>query len=763
MAKSNQIGLEAILDDKDFAKGIANYTKSLDKAESHTKGIASSIGGALGGIGRGLTDLGATAAKLTFAAAAAGAVALAGALKMCGGAAMEAQDVEVQLNAILKTTGKEATNSKQSIMDYANAMSQMTKFDDEAIVSAESLLLTFDNISGATLPAATTAAMNLATTFKIDLVSATKLVGKALSSTEDGVSELARMGVKFSESENEMIKAMTAAGDVAGAQAFVLKTLEDRMGGTAVAAGTTASGGLAILKTTIGNLTEGIGMGLIPIITSVAQKLNEAFNSPAMQAGIATLSMIIGDLASGDVRLALEDFSYFVYEWFGIKLGPAIDSATAAFNRIVTFVQSQVIPVVQQVAGVIQAFVTEHAEGLKNALIAIGVVLAGAAILGGILAVAGALMALVNPVTLIIGAIALLAIAWTENWGGIQEKTQAVLDFLMPYIQGAIEFIQTTITTVIAAVTKFWTENGDEIMEKAQQAWSTIMEVVSWATLQVQRLIGDLTGFISANWETIRSITDTVWNLISGLVQNAVKMLQAVISLAMSLIRGDWDEAWEAVKTIVRTAWENIKLLISSALEIVKDVLKLAWEVIEGAVTNAWAAIRDVIGAAWLKILGGVRAQVDQVRNAMGLMWSRIYTEATNAWNNIKSAIMSPINEAKGIVIGAIDAMKGALDSIKNIHITLPHFTVQWQDLPVLGHVPSGLSVEWYGKGLAGQIFNKPTLIGVGESGPEMVSVTPMSGGNTINNNYNLSASYRNYESEGSLRDSVRLMQAGVG
>ena len=39
---------------------------------------------------------------------------------------MEAQQVEVQLDAILKSTGKSATNSKQSIMDYANAMSQLT-------------------------------------------------------------------------------------------------------------------------------------------------------------------------------------------------------------------------------------------------------------------------------------------------------------------------------------------------------------------------------------------------------------------------------------------------------------------------------------------------------------------------------------------------------------------------------------------------------------------------------------------------------------
>jgi len=38
-------------------------------------------------------------------------------------------------------------------------------------------------------------------------------------------------------------------------------------------------------------------------------------------------------------------------------------------------------------------------------------------------------------------------------------------------------------------------------------------------------------------------------------------------------------------------------------------------------------------------------------------------------------------------------------------------------------------SPHWYGSGLAGGIFNRPTLIGVGERGPEMVSVTPLGRG----------------------------------
>jgi hypothetical protein len=48
------------------------------------------------------------------------------------------------------------------------------------------------------------------------------------------------------------------------------------------------------------------------------------------------------------------------------------------------------------------------------------------------------------------------------------------------------------------------------------------------------------------------------------------------------------------------------------------------------------------------------------------------------------------------------------------------------------------LAFGWYGKGLSGGIFSSPTLIGVGERGPERVDITPLSsphrgGGNTYN------------------------------
>jgi hypothetical protein len=46
-----------------------------------------------------------------------------------------------------------------------------------------------------------------------------------------------------------------------------------------------------------------------------------------------------------------------------------------------------------------------------------------------------------------------------------------------------------------------------------------------------------------------------------------------------------------------------------------------------------------------------------------------------------------------------------------------------------LGAEAHELAFHWYGKGLRGGLFNRPTLIGVGERGTERVDVTPVGKG----------------------------------
>ena len=75
----------------------------------------------------------------------------------------------------------------------------------------------------------------------------------------------------------------------------------------------------------------------------------------------------------------------------------------------------------------------------------------------------------------------------------------------------------------------------------------------------------------------------------------------------------------------------------------------------------------------------------------------------------------------------------GKMGSAGRDWLTNPYTQLRW----MMGYIhdrwtnPAGawaneVANHWYGGGLSGGIFNRPTLIGVGERGPERVDVTPV-------------------------------------
>lgn len=170
---------------------------------------------------------------------------------------IEAEKVQAQLAAALKSTEGASGQTIASLNGHAGALQKVTTYGDEAIGTAQGVLLTFTKIGGETFPKATEAVLDMATAMQMDLKSASIQVGKALNDPILGVTALGRAGVQFSEDQKEMIRSLVETGDVAGAQVIILKELETQFGGSARAARDTLGGALESLKNAFGDLLEG--------------------------------------------------------------------------------------------------------------------------------------------------------------------------------------------------------------------------------------------------------------------------------------------------------------------------------------------------------------------------------------------------------------------------------------------------------------------------------------------------------------------------
>src|SRR3990167_5858648 len=191
--------------------------KARDEASATLKGI----GQESEGLGSKLATLG----KVAAVGAGVGIAALGGFLATSVKEAMESQKVTRQLEEVLRSTGQAAGFTKDQMLAMAASFQKETAFSDEAVLSAENLLLTFTQIKGPVFEQATEAVLNMSTALGQDLQSSAIQVGKALNDPVAGVTALRRVGVQLTDQQEEMIKTMVAAGDVMGAQKVILGEL----------------------------------------------------------------------------------------------------------------------------------------------------------------------------------------------------------------------------------------------------------------------------------------------------------------------------------------------------------------------------------------------------------------------------------------------------------------------------------------------------------------------------------------------------------
>ena len=128
------------------------------------------------------------------------------------------------------------------------------------------------------------------------------------------------------------------------------------------------------------------------------------------------------------------------------------------------------------------------------------------------------------------------------------------------------------------------------------------------------------------------------------------------------------------------------------------------------------------IGVLLYKNWDTIKAKLTALKDWFAKTFDAIKNKTVAVFNAIKNAIMTPIRTAVDFVRNMINKIKGFFNfKVSLPHIKLPHFSIKpkgWKLSDLLkGSIPH-LGISWYAQG---GIFNSPSVIGVGEAGPEAV------------------------------------------
>jgi hypothetical protein len=231
-------------------------TKELNKEINKTKESISKLSGE------------AKSSKSIFSqftgAAVAGLAAVAGVVSFLESSYMEfakAQKEGVLLNqAFAQSMGaKEASQATTAFNEFATAMSEVTVYEDDAIIAAGRLMEAITGVSEQGLEKATMAAMDFASATGGDLRGAMEAMSMA---SEGGRNMFKKYGIEVDDTATKSQKLEQ-----------ITKGLQDRFGGFAQKEGKTIVGQLKILENQYGNLKEQIGEFLaLNVLTSGGEK-----------------------------------------------------------------------------------------------------------------------------------------------------------------------------------------------------------------------------------------------------------------------------------------------------------------------------------------------------------------------------------------------------------------------------------------------------------------------------------------------------------
>ncbi len=382
------------------------------------------------------------------------------------------------------------------------------------------------------------------------------------------------------------------------------------------------------------------------------------------------------------------------------------------------------------VGGLLSGLMMFFAEGaLAGTIAAIGAAigsLIAAFQVGGIGFFLTSLIAMINPVTVIIGLIALLVallitkwddiVAGFEAWKGIWENIKVIVGEVWTKIKTFFSDLKTTVVTKLDEVRdkfiRIWAAIREKVGEKILEIIKTIKDIPKKVGKALKKLKNEVVGKFKEAWEgakekfeeifggIIESITgflddikqriedsvlgqlfihlgesikeawDEIWTYLQEKIGPIWEEIQLIISTVIERIKTFITEKWEEIKTAVLTKWEEIKTaIITKVMEIV-TALTEKWEEVKAAIVTKWEEIKTAISGKWDEIKLAVATKMLELIAVIGEKWDEVKTTVKEKWEGIKNTLAGIWDAIKAVIEAKIspivEKIKGAWDKIKN-------------------------------------------------------------------------------------------------
>ena len=350
-----------------------------------------------------------------------------------------------------------------------------------------------------------------------------------------------------------------------------------------------------ILSQSIKNTGIEIGTELLPMLLELAQEIRGSL--PMIKEVAASFT---GGFISG-VKVVAGAIGFIVNALSQLPK-PAAD-AIMAFAGVMTMVLA--------IVGPLLIFTGMIISSIGSIITLTGVIASSTTIMG---ALGTAVATLTGPIGIIIAAIALLALAWKYNLGGMRESTAELVDRIRPIITEVVQFINEQFTKIGL----WWDENGP-----------LIIAAVDVIVTHISSLLADFSVIVTAIFSVVVDVIGWALPYITAIVSNFVDITLNVFKLFAQLLTGDWVGLFDTILDIVRLMVDTIRIILVATWDGIKTGVKTLGTILIGLWDTIMTTAEEKLSTlpedayTWGKNLvtgfvDGVRAMLSSVEEVGG-------------------------------------------------------------------------------------------------------------------------------------------------
>lgn len=390
---------------------------------------------------------------------------------------------------------------------------------------------------------------------------------------------------------------------------------------------------------------------------------------PLLQGSIAALTPLLTSIATALAPI----IEAMTRVWS--EVGPQVVSA---FQRI-TEALSPVIAVIGQVVEVIVGVLAPIFAGLLITTIdAVVNVISGLSdVFMGVWTVISNFVGLV--VAIFTGDFAAIGPLLGGIWDGIVQiflgALEAVWGFINLYLVGKIfGAIKATMGLIKGIFSSAWT-GIKSLFSGAMTGINTIVKnALSTMSNVIRSIMSAVKTFFSGVWSAIRTGVTGAVNGIRSVISNVFTGASNIISSIFNGIKAFMGAVWGRIQTVVSNSISGIRTTISNVLGNISSTVNSILGNIQNFFSNAWNGAKTVTSNAWSGISSAVSNGVSAVMSWVSSLPGRIVN--TLSWlvssltsvgrNMMQGFINGVVSMATGIFNAAVNAVKGAVDGVKN-------------------------------------------------------------------------------------------------